>query len=162
MKRTLFALAAMLLTAAAPALAQNPCTLPLAHAIIPGTNVNRAFAELPEQNATLPDGTPVVTGYQYAAWPEGADPNVAAPAQGPTTIPKTAWVPVSGFPTCYELTGGLPGLIPTQQRMVASVRAAAAAGAPQPFSPWSAPSNSFSLASTRVTPAAPGQTRVRP
>ena len=92
MKRTLFALAAVLL-AASPALAQNPCTAPNTHAILTAGGVNHAYAELPEQTAVLPDGTPIVVDYQYAVWTEGADPNVAAPAQGPTTIPKAAWVP---------------------------------------------------------------------
>jgi len=161
MKRTLFALAAVLL-AASPALAQNPCTAPNTHAILTAGGVNHAYAELPEQTAVLPDGTPIVVDYQYAVWTEGADPNVAAPAQGPTTIPKAAWVPVAGAAGCYELTGGLPGLIPTTARLAASLRARAQAGAPAAFSAWAALSNSFSLASPRPTPAAVGRTRIQP
>lgn len=160
MKRTLFALAAVLL-ASSPALAQNPCTTPQTHAILAAGGVNHAYAELPEQTAVLPDGTPIVVDYQYAVWPEGADPNVAAPAQGPTTIPKTAWVPTA-FTGCYELTGGLPGLIPTTARLAASLRARAQAGAPAAFSVWAALSNSFSLASPRLTPAAVGRVRLIP
>lgn len=159
--RTLLALAAVML-AAAPALAQtNPCTTPQSNAILAAGGTNHAFAELPEQTATLPDGTPIVVDYQYAVWPEGSDPNTVAPAQGPTTIPKAAWMPTA-FAGCYELVGGLPALIPTTQRMAASLRARAQAGAPAAFSQWAALSNSFSLASPRVTPAAVGRLRLTP
>lgn len=163
MKRTLFALAVVLL-AASPALAQtNPCTTPTANAIIGGTGTNHFWAELPEQTATLPDGTPVVASYQFGVWPDGTtNLETTPPAQGPTTIPKTAFMPVPGFANCYELVGGLPGLIPQQARMVASMRAMSQPGAPTPSSGWGAPSNSFSLASVRVTPAAPGRMRVTP
>jgi len=150
----------LLLTVAAPALAQNPCTTPPTNAVLTGS-VNHFFAELPEHTTTEPDGTPRVVAYQYAVWPAAADVNTAPPAQGPTTLPKAAFVLIAGAPNCYELTGGLPGLIPVQAQMKAGVRVQAQPGAPEPFSAWSA-SNSFSLASTRVTPAAPGQVRIRP
>ena len=161
MKRILLVLAAILL-GAAPALAQNPCTTPQSNAILPATGVNHSWAELPEHTDVLTDGTPVVAGYQYGVWLEGQNPNTTPPAQGPTSIPKTAYVAVAGFPGCYELVGGLPGLIPQSVKMVGAMRAVAQAGAPQPFSDWSAPSNPFSLASARMTPAVPGQTRVKP
>lgn len=152
---------AFVLLLASPAFAQNPCTVPQTNAVVTATT-NRFVVELAEHNAIEPDGTPRVVAYQYGAWPATVtDPNTVPPAQGPSTIPKTAFVPVAGFPNCYELTGGLPGLIPSQTRHLASIRAQSQAGALQPFSPWSPPSNSFSLASPRVTPAAPGQSRIR-
>lgn len=162
MKRTLLAVAVILL-GAAPALAQNPCTTPLNNTILTAAGTHHFFAELPEQNATLPDGTPIVASYQFGAWPDGtANLETTPPAQGPTTIPKTAFVAVAGAPNCYELTGGLPGLIPQQARMVASMRAMSQPGAPAASSGWGPPSNSFSLASARVTPAVPGRPRVSP
>lgn len=164
MKRTLLATCAMLLTAAAPALAQNPCTTPPTTAIIGATN--NFWAELPDHTVVEPDGTPRVVAYQFAAWAPsafvGGSQPVGAPSQGPTTIPKTAFVAVAGFANCYRLTGGLPGLIPQQTPLVTGLRAQAQTGAPEPFSLWGGPSNSFLAASVRVTPAAPGQTRVAP
>jgi len=162
MKRTLVALVAILVMFAAPALAQNPCAAPLANSILQPSGVNHFFAELPEQTAVRPDGTPIVVGYQFGAWLEGQDPNVVAPTQGPTTIPKTAFVAVAGAAGCFELVGGLPGLIPQTARMGASLRAQGQPGAPSPFSPWGALSNSFSLASPPLTPAVTGRTRVQP
>jgi len=163
MKRQLIlALAALLGSVAAASAQTNPCAGPNALAIIAASGVNHFYGELPEQTAVLPDGSPIVAGYQFAIWPEGADPNAVAPAQGPTSLPKTSWIAVPGAAGCYELVGGLPGLIPTATRMAISVRAQAQAGAPDPFSAWGALSNSFSLASVRVTPAAPGRTRVNP
>lgn len=160
MKRILFVLAALLLIGA-PAFAQNPCTPPLTNAVIPSTGVNQFFIESPDFNVTEPDGTPRVLAFQYGVWPAAADVNTATPTQGPSTLPKTAFVAVAGFANCYQLTGGLPGLIPTQAQMKAGVRAQAQPSSPQPFSAWTA-SNSFSLASPRQTPAAPGQVRIRP
>jgi len=161
MRTVLVAIAALALTAAEALAQQNPCTVPSAHAILTLGGPSRAFAELPEQTAVLPDGTPVVVDYQYAVWPEGADPNVAAPAQGPTTIPKAAWVETP-FAGCFELPGGLPALLPTTTRMAASIRARGQNGAPQASSSWAALSNSFSLASPRVTPAVVGRIRLTP
>lgn len=146
---------------ASPVLAQNPCTVPLSHQILVTAGTNRFFAELPSHTATLPDGTAVTTAYQYGAWNEGTDPNTGTPVQGPSTIPKTGFVPVSGFANCYELTGGLPALMPTQARLIAGLRSVGQPNATPPQSAWSA-SNSFSLASTPQTPAMPGQVRVRP
>jgi hypothetical protein len=146
---------------ASPAFAQNPCAVPLAHQILPASGVNRFFAELPGHTATLPDGTAVVVSYQYGAWPDGANPNTTAPTQGPSTIPKAGFVPVAGFANCYELTGGLPALMPTQARMISGLRSVGQPNATPPQSLWSA-SNSFSLASTPQTPAAPGQVRIQP
>lgn len=161
MKRTLWALAAML-ACASPALAQNPCASPNANTILSVTGTNRFYAELPEHTAVRPDGTPVVVAYQFAAWTDVTDPNVSAPVQGPTTIPKTAFTAVPGASGCYELIGGLPGLIPQQQRMAVSMRAQSQPGAPAPFSSWSTLSNSFSSASTPLTPAVPGRLRIQP
>lgn len=137
------------LVVAAPAFAQNPCTETLPHQILPASGANRFHAILPAQSATLPDGTPIVVSYQYAAWNEGTDPNAGAPppTQGPSTIPKGAFVPVAGFANCYELTGGLPALMPTQARTIAGLRSVGQPNATPPQSAWSA-SNSFSLAST--------------
>lgn len=140
----------------------NPCATPNANTILANTGVNKFFTELPDQIAVRPDGTPVVVAYQFGAWLEGLDPNAVAPSQGPSTLPKTGFVPVPGFAGCYELTGGLPGLIPQTARMAVSIRAQAQPGAPQPFSPWADLSNSFSLASTAVTPVKPGRSRISP
>lgn len=161
MKRTFLALA-ILVICAAPSLAQNPCAAANANAILQPTGVNHFFAELPEQTAVRPDGTPIVVGYQFAAWLEGQDPNVVAPVQGQTSIPKTAFTAVPGAAGCFELVGGLPGLIPQTARMGASLRAQGQPGAPSSFSPWGALSNSFSLASVPLTPAVPGRVRVQP
>jgi len=161
MKRTLAALVAILVTSA-PALAQNPCAVAISNSILQPSGVNHFYGELPEQTAVRPDGTPVVVGYQFAVWLEGQDPNVAAPAQGPTSIPKTAFVAVPGAAGCFELVGGLPGLIPQTARMGASLRAQGQPGAPSAFSPWGALSNSFSLASSPLTPVVPGRLRVQP
>lgn len=161
--RTFLATIAVLALTAVEASAQNPCTTPQQRAVIGATN--NFFAELPDQNVTEPDGTARVLAYQYAAFTPaqwtGTQPTGAA-AQGPTTIPKTAFVAVAGFTNCYQLTGGLPGLIPQQTELVTGLRAQAQVGAPQPFSLWGGPSNSFLAASVRQTPAAPGQTRVTP
>ncbi len=146
---------------AVSAFAQNPCTTPSTNAIVT-TAPARLFAELSDLTATLPDGTAVNVDYQYGAWNAGQDVNAVPPAQGPSTLPKTAFAPVAGFPGCYELTGGLPGLIPSQTRMVVALRSRGQPNASVPISPWSAPSNSFSLASTPVNPAVPGQVRIRP
>jgi hypothetical protein len=162
MKRQTILVLVALLGSVAAAQAQNPCSTPNALAIIAAAGTNHFYGELPEQAAALADGTPLVAAYQFAVWPEGADPNVAPPSQGPTTLPKTSWIAVPGASGCYELVGGLPGLIPTSARMAISLRAQAQAGAPEPFSPWSSLSNSFSLASVRVTPAVPGRMRVNP
>lgn len=159
MKR-MFLTLAILVTFAAPSLAQNPCTTPQTTAVIGATN--NFFAELVDHNTTEPDGTQRVLQYQYAVFAVGADLQTATPVQGPTTLPKAAFVPVAGFANCYQLTGGLPGLIPQQAPLVAGMRAQAQPGAPAAFSAWGGPSNSFLAASVRVTPAAPGQTRVRP
>lgn len=158
--RTLLTLALVLL--ATPALAQNPCTTPSDNSILGSSTPARLFAELSDLTATLPDGTAVNVDYQYGAWPAGANVQTTPPTQGPSTLPKTSFAPVPGFPGCYELTGGLPGLIPSQARMVVALRSRGQPNAAVPISSWSAPSNSFSLASTPVNPAVPGQIRVRP
>lgn len=158
MKRLLLTVA--FLFCAQTVFAQNPCTVASTNAVLT-SGANQFYAELPDHTATAPDGTPRVVAYQYGVWSASADVNSSTPSQGPTTLPKTAFVAVAGAPNCYQLTGGLPGLIPTQAMMKAGVRVQAQPGAPQAFSPWSA-SNSFSLASTAVTPAAPGQIRIRP
>lgn len=162
MKRTILITIVVLLLTATTTYAQNPCTAANALAVLPANGTNHFYGELPEQTAVLPDGTPIVAAYQFAVWPEGADPNAVPPSQGPSTLPKTSWTAVPGAAGCYELVGGLPGLIPTTTRMAISVRAQAQPGAPAPFSPWAALSNSFSLASVRVTPAVPGRQRVSP
>ena len=150
---------AFLVVFVANASAQNPCAVTAPTTVGPSGS-NQFWAELPEHTATRPDGSPLVAAYQFGAWLEGANPNATNAAQGPSTLPKTAFVPVAGFPPCYSLTGGLPGLIPQQARMGISLRAQASPGATAPFGLGSALSNSFSLASTQV-PAAPGRTRIQ-
>ena len=147
----------VLMFLATPALAQNPCTTPSTNSILGPTGFNRVWVELPQHLETLPDGSDVVTAYQFGVWPDGADPNAAPAMQGPSTLPKASFVAVPTFPNCYELTGGFPGLIPTQARAIAGLRVMGVTES----SSW-ASSNSFSLASTPVKPAAPGQLRIRP
>jgi hypothetical protein len=155
-------LAIALLAAPALAQAQNPCTTPPDNQILTAAGTNHTWVTLSEHDATRPDGTPVVLSYQYGAWPATSDPNAGVPpTQGPSTLPKTAFIAVPGFAGCYELTGGLPGLIPSQTRMVAGIRAVGQPNATTPNSAWGV-SNSFSLASTPVNPAAPGQVRIKP
>lgn len=142
---------------AVPAWAQNPCTVPLQHQILQSSGANQFWAELPDHTATRPDGSAVTLSYQYGAWLDGQNPNTTPPTQGPSTIPKSGFVLVAGFANCYKLTGGLPALMPTEARMIAGLRSVGAGGS----SGWVA-SDSFSLASTPVIPAAPGQVRIRP
>lgn len=154
-----FLIAVLFTLIAAPALAQNPCATPPTNTVLGANGANEFYALLPDFTRTLPDGTSTVLAYQYAVWPDGADPATTAPAQGPTTLPKSAFTPVPTFADCYKLTGGLPGLIPQQNRMFAGLRSQGQPNAQQQFTSWST-SNSFSLASTPVNPAAPGQIRI--
>ena len=160
MKRLMLTIA-FLFTFAASAAAQNPCATPPTNVILNAGGANNAFMELPDHTATRPDGTPLVAAYQFGAWMAGSNPNTTPPVQGPSTLPKTAFVAVPNFPPCYQLTGGFPGLIPQQALMGVSMRAQSSPGATAAFGPWAALSNSFQLASTQV-PAAPGLIRIRP
>ena len=162
MTKRLLMSALFLLAFAVNASAQLKCdpTVP-PNQFLAASGANHFYAVLQNQNTVLADGTPVVVSYSFGAWAATVtNANTVAPLQGPTTIPKTAFVPVPGEPDCYELTGGLPGLIPTTTGKVVSLRANGQPNATPPQSAWAVPSNSFTLAPAAQTPAVPGLTRI--
>lgn len=145
----------LVLTAATAAQAQtNPCTVPEAFA----SNPTRMFMEFPEFNETEVDGSIRHSQFQYGLWPEAANVNSTPPTQGPSTVPRSAFTPVAGFPTCYQ--ANLPAPIPTGQRLKGAVKSQRLASGSMTAaeSAWT-DSNSFGSAPTVLT--APGQVRIR-
>lgn len=144
-------LALLIVLLASTAAAQNPCTDPTAGVTL---NPAKVYVAVPEFNGTEVDGSPLFTSFSYGLFAEGDDPNTAKPAQGPSSVPKTAFTPVAGAADCY--VADLPAPIPTGQRLVGALKLVRAATATLPTleSPWSAPSNPFGAASTAL--AAPG------
>lgn len=135
----------------------NFCESSMELVALPPDGQNKYYAILPDQERTLEDGTPVVTHYQVAIFPVGANPNAQAPLFPATNIPKSAWVN-TGVGNCWELVGGLPGIPPTATPVAASTRAIG----PTSGAAWALLSNPFTRASVPVPPAVLGPSRVRP
>jgi len=108
-------------------------------------NPTKVRAELPEQTATLLDGTPAVTGYTFGWYAEGASAPTAQVA-----IAKTAFVLVPATTFCYEAP--LPTMtgIPLGQKYLAALKTLR--GTTE--SAWSAPSNPFGFEGPAQAPTA--------
>lgn len=135
MKRlVLVALVFALMGFASAALAQTPVGCPAEPSTSVTVNPSKVRAELPEQTATLLDGSPAVTGYVFGWYAEGAS---APTSQVP--LAKTAFALVAGTTFCYEAT--LPPMTgtPIGQKYLAAMKSQR--GAEE--SAWSVPSNPF-------------------
>lgn len=146
-------LAAMLLLAAIPARGQSPCTDPPPTGVL--LNPSKIYVTLEDQNAVLPDGSPVVTEYQL-----GYFVNTAMTPVQIATIPKANLIPVPGTTNCY--TGTPAGLAsvpvgPTTYTAAMKARRVPATGDPEE-SGWSFPSNPFGRT---AAPPAPSRVVVR-
>lgn len=108
-------------------------------------NPTKVRAELPEQTATLLDGTPAVTGYTFGWYAEGA----SAPTSQ-VAIAKTAFVLVPATTFCYEAP--LPTMtgIPLGQKYLAALKTLRGTAE----SAWSAPSNPFGFEGPAQAPTA--------
>lgn len=139
----------LLLVMASTVRAQDPCATTPTGTVV---NPSSLYATLPEQTVNEVDGLPRVTDYQVAYFAPG---NTTSPLVLPVTIPKTAFVAVAGFPTCYKtpLAPTMPSLVGP---LVAGLKArrAARAGVDAGESPY-AISNPFGTAPDAL--AAPGR-----
>lgn len=99
--------AALLLSFAAPAFAQNPCdptTTP------PSTGQLRMLVTFTDFDAVT--GTvPKMTGAKMASFAVGVDPNTGTPIQGPTPLQKSDFTLVPGTPNCYQSGPTINGLL---------------------------------------------------
>ena len=141
------------LLAATPALAQNPCSVPMTGIVL---NPNKFYTQLTEFNTREADGSLRITDFQYAAFAENVDPNAsgAVPVQGPSTVPRSAFTLVASTTDCY--LADMPQLVPTTQRLRLALksRRAASATITAAESPWTASSGPFSFAPSVL--ASPG------
>jgi hypothetical protein len=140
-----------------PVLAQtSPCLQTLT-----GVQVNPTtlYVELADFTVNEVDGQPRVNQAQFAMFAEGANPATATPVQGPSTLPRSAFTPVSGHAGCYQAS--LPGTVPTAQRLVGALKTqrTARGTVTSAESPWSAVSSPFGAAPSVLT--APGAPRIQ-
>ncbi len=158
MKSSFLAVAFLLVTATAVQ-AQDPCAAPPPTGVV--VNPTQVYLRLPADHTSTVPGTtvPTVTNYTVTYFPQGSGPT-GTPAQGPITVPKTAFVLQSGTTDCYR--SSIPATITVQGvTYVAYIRshrdAFTNAGSTYAAedSPWAPASNPFLSASLAL--AAPGQ-----
>jgi hypothetical protein len=138
---------AVLFTILSPVLVhgQTPVGCPAEPITAVTVNPTKVRAELPEQTATLLDGTPAVTGYTFGWYAEGA----SAPTSQ-VALAKTAFVLVPQTTFCYEAP--LPTMtgIPLGQKYLAALKTLRGTAE----SAWSTPSNPFGFEGPAQPPTA--------
>lgn len=166
MTRRTLSVIAMLLLAATPVFAQNPCTATPATTLT--TNPTQVFVTLAEQTANMPGVTParpMVDSYQIAYFAEGADPNLGANPLTSAMVARATFTLAATTTDCYRTALPLPLPPPPGTRYVAYARAHrdAFSDGTNSFaaadSPWSPVSNPFVQVPTAL--AAPGRLTFR-
>jgi hypothetical protein len=147
-----------ILFAASPVAAQNPCTAPPPSGVL--VNPTRVFVSMPEFTVQEVDGSQRVSRVQFAMFAPGADPNTTPPVQGPSTVPRSAFTPVTGAPNCYQ--ADFPATIPSATVLVASVKPERLATPPitAAESPWASLTGADSFGSAPAALVASGPVRV--
>lgn len=128
-------LAVLVLLPGVAAAQVNPCTATDQTLVINPTEV---FALSTEHTVNEANGTPRITSYDFAIYPQGTNPN-ATPAPTPlavVSLAKSAFTAVSGAANCYRAAFPLP--LPGTAAYVAAIKSkrAASAGIPAAESPW--------------------------
>lgn len=158
LKDTLVAAVAVLAVAAGAQAQTNPCAAPAKTTVTLAAPTPGFYVTLADLNSTEVDGSASVTHMSYAIFARGQTAT-GTPLQGPSTVPKTAFTAVAGFPGCYAFDA--PAAIPTGQAVEAALKYVRAASGTLPLleSPWSPAGDPFGSARTSLP--APGRVVLR-